>query len=247
MTGPTDFTYSSAGAEVPARLYLPPPASAPAAGVLLCAGRFRDIEGLAFLSEALAAAGYVVAATRYRGMDLFTDDEDVIAGLDHLAGLPQVDPARLGLVGHSRGGNAALRAAGQDARVRTVVALAPPIDFARYMRAMELLSPVRYQALLGAMGGPPGEQPERYHRLSALSYADRIKVPVLLLCGTQDLHAPLDHSQWMLAALQEAGNTRSRLEPLDGLGHFFERMYFGYQFDLVAGRVLAWLRETLPA
>ena len=247
MIETSDITYPSEGVAVPGRLYRPSSLPAAAAGVLLCAGRFRDISGLEFISTALARQGYVVLATMYRGMDFFTDDADVRAGLDYLAECAPVDRARLGLVGHSRGGMAALRAAAQDARVSSVVALAPPTDFVSYIRAMELLSPARYAGLARSMGGTPDEQPERYRQLSALSYADRIKVPVLLVCGNQDLHAPLDHSQWMLDALTRAGNTRCRLEVLDGVGHFFERMYFGYQFEQVAALTAAWLSDTLPA
>jgi dipeptidyl aminopeptidase/acylaminoacyl peptidase len=243
----SDVTYPSDGAVVPGRLYRPNRPPQAAAGILLCAGRFRDISGLEFISTALAGQGYVVLATQYRGMDLFTDDADVRAGLDYLSACPPVDPARLGLVGHSRGGMASLRVAAQDERVRTVVALAPPTDFVSYIRAMALLSPARYAGLVRSMGGTPDEQPERYQRLSALSYAGQIRAPVLLVCGNQDLHAPLDHSQWMLDALTQAGNTRCRLEALDGVGHFFERMYFGYQFDQVAALTAGWLNDTLPA
>jgi len=243
----SDITYPCDGVDVPGRLYRPGSPPAAAAGILLCAGRFRDIDGLEFIATALANQGYAVVATQYRGMDLFTDDDDVRAGLDYLSACAPVDPARLGLVGHSRGGMASLRAAAQDDRVRTVVALAPPTDFVSYIRAMELLSPARYAGLVRSMGGPPDEQPERYRQLSALAYAGQIKAPVLLVCGNQDLHAPLDHSQWMHAALVQAGNTRCRLEVLDGVGHFFERMYFGYQFDQVAALTAGWLNDTLPA
>jgi dipeptidyl aminopeptidase/acylaminoacyl peptidase len=182
----------------------------------------------------------------YRGMDFFTDDEDARAGLDFLTTLAQTHSSPLGIVGHSRGGMTALRTAAQDDRVRVVVALAPPTDFDSYVRAMQLLSPTRYTGMVGSMGGTPDEQPERYRKLSAMEYAGRIHIPVLLVCGTQDLHAPLEHSQRMYEALRAAGNTTSQLEILDGVGHFFERMYFGYQFDKVAELTLNWVSRTLP-
>lgn len=240
----TEVTYPSEGAVVPARLYRLETAT-PARGILLCAGRFRDISGLEFLSSALAARGYVVLATMYRGMDFFTDDADARAGLDYLTTLPDVDGEWLGVAGHSRGGMAALRTAAQDGRVRSVVALAPPTDFVSYVRAMELLSPNRYAGMIASMGGTPEEQPERYRQLSALNFADRILVPTLLVCGTQDLHAPLDHSKWMHDAILKVGNPDCRLETLDGVGHFFEKMYFGYQFDQVAALTTDWFARTL--
>jgi dipeptidyl aminopeptidase/acylaminoacyl peptidase len=242
MSDTQDLTYTCDGAPVPARLYRGAEAGP---GVLLCAGRFRNIDGLALLAEALARHGYTVLATSYRGMDFFTDDDDARAGLDYLQAQPGVDAARLAVVGHSRGGMCALRTAAKDERVRSVVALAPPTDFVSYMRAMELLSPMRYQGLLHGLGGPPEAQPERYRQISAISYADRVRVPVLFVVGTQDLHAPVDHSKWMHDAILKAGNPNCRLETLDGVGHFFERMYFGYEHERVAGLTVNWLADTL--
>ena len=240
-----EVSYPSGQSVVPARLYRH--GAACGAGIVVCAGRLRDIDGLDFLSRALAEAGYVVLAIRYRGMDFDTDDADALAGLDYLQSLQGITATRpLGVAGHSRGGMTALRLAAQDSRVRSVVALAPPTDMTRYMRAMELLSPARYSALAGTMGTPE-ERPDRYRRLSALRYADAIRVPVLLVCGTQDLHAPLDHSQWMKDALTAGGNQRVRLEVLDGVGHFFERMYFGYEFDRVSRLTVDWFASTLAS
>ena len=244
MSEPVEISYRSDGAKVPARVYGAGSATG-APGVLLCPGRFRDIDGLGFLSQALAARGHVVLATRYRGMDFFTDDADVAAGLDHLAGLAEVDPARLAIVGHSRGGMAALRGAAKDGRVRSLVALAPPTEFSSYVKAMEFLSPQRYQGMIASMGGTEEAEPARYAEISALGYAERIKVPVLLVCGTQDLHAPLEHSQWMCEALVAAGSAGCRLEVLEGVGHFFEKMYEGYQFDRIAELSAEWLGRTL--
>jgi dipeptidyl aminopeptidase/acylaminoacyl peptidase len=242
----TEMTYIAAGFAITARLYRPEQAGARPA-ILLCPGRLRDISGLEFLSTALAARGYIVLATTYRGMDFFSDDADARAGLDYLAALPEVDSRRLGIVGHSRGGMTGLRTAAQDERVRALVALAPPTEFTSYVRAMALLSPMRYEKMIESMGGTPEAQPERYRQISALSYAAQIHCPVLLVCGTQDLHAPIDHSKWMYEALVEAGNTHCRLEILEGVGHFFEKMYFGYQFEQVAELTAAWFDRTLLA
>lgn len=234
-------TYTAGGAEVPAWIY---ESSRVRGGVLLCPGRLRELEGLEFLARELVDRGYMVLAIRYRGMEFYTDDDDALAAFDVLdSQLPR--GARMGIVGHSRGGMTALRVAARDPRVRTVVSLAPPTDFTRYVRAMDVLSPLRYAGMVASMGGTPDELPERYRALSAISYAERIQVPVLLVCGTQDLHSPLDHSQWMLERLRAAGNTESRLEVLDGVGHFFERMYSGYVFDEVRALTGSWIDATL--
>jgi dipeptidyl aminopeptidase/acylaminoacyl peptidase len=244
-TREADLTYACDGQTVAARVWRPSPGEGTAPAVLLCPGRLREIEGLAFLAGALAARGMVVLATRYRGMDMRTDDRDCIAGLDRLANLPEVDAARIAMVGHSRGAMASLRVAGKDARVRSVVALQPVTDLGGYVAATRDYSPIRYARLVESLGGSPEEQPDTYVQLSTLTFADRIGVPVLLVAGTMDLHSPPDHSVWMHQALRAAGNEDVHLEVLEGVGHFFERMYFGYEHAKIIDLTVGWLERTV--
>src|SRR5918995_1182885 len=102
-TVPEDTSYTSEGHYVPARLFTPADGTDQKPGVLLCPGRLREIDGLAFIAEALNDAGMVVLATAYRGMDMRPDDQDCLDGLEYLASLNEVDKERLAIVGHSRG------------------------------------------------------------------------------------------------------------------------------------------------
>jgi dipeptidyl aminopeptidase/acylaminoacyl peptidase len=240
-----DTSYESQGASVPARLFRPPGGAAKAPGVLLCPGRLREIDGLEFLAHALTERGMVVLATAYRGMDMRPDDQDCLDGLEFLSGLPGVDASRLTIVGHSRGAMASLRMAAKTDRLNAVVALQPVADLSAYVLATRAYAPTRYQALCRGMGETPEAVAEAYRPLSAIHYADRIRVPVLLVAGTQDLHSPLDESVRMRDALVGAGNADVQLEVLDGVGHFFEKMYSGYQHADVVARVLAWLGPRL--
>jgi uncharacterized protein len=79
----------------------------------------------------LARAGYGVLLFDARGhgqsagraMDFgWFGDADIAAALDYLAGRPDVDPARLALVGFSMGAEEAVGAAAGDTRIRGVVA-----------------------------------------------------------------------------------------------------------------------------
>lgn len=240
-----EVTYQSDDQEVPARMSLPPQLEGTGPGVLLCAGRLREIEGLSFLAEALAIRGMVVLASRYRGMDMRTDDRDCIAGLDYLTAVPEVDPTRIAMAGHSRGAMASLRVAAKDQRVRSVVALQPVSDLGRYVKATRDYAPIRYERLAESLGGSPEEHPETYEELSAVTFADRIRVPVLLVAGTMDLHSPMEHSMWMHEALVAAGNEDVHLEVLEGVGHFFERMYSGFVHDTITDLTTTWLERTL--
>jgi dipeptidyl aminopeptidase/acylaminoacyl peptidase len=240
-----DASYTSDRHAVPARLFRPADGGNKAPGVLLCPGRLREIEGLEFLARAMAEQGMVVLATQYRGMDMRPDDQDCLDGLDHLSRLPDVDSRRLSIVGHSRGAMAGLRVASRTDRLAAVVALQPVADLSAYVLATRSYAPSRYEALCRGMGETPEAVAEAYRPLSAIHYADRIRIPVLLLAGTQDLHAPVDESLRMRDALVAAGNHDVHLEVLDGVGHFFEKMYSGYQHADVIARVLGWLAPRL--
>jgi dipeptidyl aminopeptidase/acylaminoacyl peptidase len=240
-----DTTYTSEGHRVPARLFRPVGGPQHAPGLLLCPGRLREIDGLEFLAQAIAAEGMVVLATAYRGMDMRPDDQDCLDGLEHLSRLSGVDPARLAIVGHSRGAMASLRVAARTERLSAAVALQPVADLSAYVLATRAYAPTRYEALCRGMGETPEAVAEAYRPLSAIHYADTIRVPVLLVAGTQDLHSPMDESLRLRDALVAAGNRDVHLEVLDGVGHFFEKMYSGYQHADVVARVLAWLTPRM--
>ncbi|WP_022885493.1 alpha/beta hydrolase family protein [Glaciibacter superstes] len=241
-----NLTIPVGGTPMDAELTLPDGGDALAA-VVLCPGLTRDIAGLAFLRDALVADGRAVLAIRYRGMDLLDDDEDVQAAIDQLASHERVDASRIALVGHSRGSMVSLRMAATDARVAAVAAIHPVTDFLGYVRASRDYAPVRYAALVSRFGdADPFADPAPYERYAALNYADRITAPVLLIAGTTDLHSPLHHSQLMNAALIAAGNTATRLEIMEGSGHFFERYYLDDCRNEIAALVTEWLASAVP-
>ncbi len=244
----TPLTFTSEGTPVQAILYQPREITGRLHALVLSPGRLRNIKGLEWLSRPLAEQGYVVLAQRYRDGDVryqLRDVEDIRHAIFYLQGLAYVDPGRIGIIGHSRGGSASLRAAAKDLRVRSTVALSPPTDLARYVQGLREYAPSRYALMLKAFGGTPEEAPEYYHAVSSVKYAGQIKTPVLLIHGRDDLVAPHDHSQWMYDALVKAGNAWVKLELLPGLGHAFEQGFQGYRFDKVVELVSRWFAETM--
>lgn len=242
------LTFLSEGEPVEAILYKPRESAGKRPALVLSPARLRNIKGLEWLSRSLAERGYVVLAQRYREGDVryqLRDVDDIRHAISYLESFTDVDAGRLGIIGHSRGASASLRAAAKDLRVRSTVALSPPTDHARYMRGVREYAPSRYAVMLKAYGGSPEETPDYYHAISAVNYAAQIKTPVLLVHGTGDLLAPHDHSQWMYDALVKAGNPRVKIELLPGLGHWFEDGYGGYRFERVSELVSQWFAETL--
>lgn len=232
--------------KLPAVVYRPA-ISTPAPGIVLGPGGLGqgNIQEMGWLARALLARGHVVVIISYRAAYPGDDDRDFGLGLDLLETLPEVDRRRIALVGDSRGGMSALRAAALDPRVRAVVGLAPPCDMAHNVRNTVLYAPMRHRAQITMMGAEPDERPELYERVQAISYADRIKVPVLLVHGLFDMHAPPEMSIWMERALRRAGNNRVRVELLEGLGHFWERQHIGNERHRVADIVCDWVVDTL--
>jgi hypothetical protein len=89
--------------------------------------------------EPLAQTGIVVMCPSWRGENdnpgryemFYGEVDDALAALDHLAGLPYVDPARLYVVGHNTGGTLAMLIAEAPSRARAVFALGGPTNVER--------------------------------------------------------------------------------------------------------------------
>ncbi len=64
-------------------------------------------------------------------MTVFRLSEDVVAALDYLCTREDIDPGRIGVLGHSMGGSASILAASRDERIRAVVSCAAPADTVR--------------------------------------------------------------------------------------------------------------------
>ncbi|GAC1450063.1 MAG: Dot/Icm type IV secretion system effector CoxH3 [Ktedonobacterales bacterium] len=87
------------------------------------------------LATALAAAGVVALRFNFRGVggsqgqqtDGRLEPLDVAGAVEYVLALPRVDATKLCLLGHAFGAYVALTYAAYDPRVRTVVAVSPPV------------------------------------------------------------------------------------------------------------------------
>ncbi len=134
--------------------------------------------------------------------------EDIEAALDWLARQPEVDAARLGIIGHSVGAGAALLAASRRPSLRAVVSLAAFAHPATMMR--------RWLAAKGIPYWPLGAYILAYvqrvigHRFDAIAPVHtiaRVASPVLLVHGLEDETVPLADAEALLAA-GRAGQVR---------------------------------------
>ena len=229
----------------PAQLYRPDaPGKHPAIIVAPGGTQQGEIPAYDWIASRLAGAGYFALTVTYRSKNSIEGPQDIAAGLAWLEAQADVDHSRVSIFGHSRGGLSALRAAADNQRLRSVVSLAAPTDIPQYVRSVESFAPSRYRDIIEWIGGTPAELPERYAILRGLSYADRIRQPVLLIQGTLDMVTPLDHALWMERALKDAGNQNVRVEMIPRMGHFCEQTGQGYLFDRVAALAIQWFTET---
>jgi dipeptidyl aminopeptidase/acylaminoacyl peptidase len=247
----TDVNYKSEDGTVASRLYRLKDLRGRAPAILVLPGRGRDFSGLEWLIKPLAQSGYVVMAIGYRGIPVryyLKDVEDARNGITHLETLPYVDPARIGIFGHSRGGMAALMtAASGDKRVRTVVSASAPTDHFKSVEEKKF-SAAHYPDRMRTREKPPDEDPEYYRSISAIYHASKMReTPIFLIHGASDFLCFVDHSLNMYGALKVAGNRQARIEVMPGAGHFFERGFGGYLFDEVTKLVIPWFDQTLKS
>lgn len=237
-----------AGDEVvlPGRVFRPLATGRRPGVVVAPGGQTRgSFEATEWLSVRLAAAGYTALSMTWRASCPLHDPRDVALALDWLGQDPRVDARELAIAGHSRGAMSALRAAAGEPRVRAVIAMGTPWDLAYNVRSFATYAPQREAILVEWLGGRPDDVPELYATVSAVTYADRIRQPVLLIHGTSDMTPPVHQVAWIERALREAGNAQVQVELIPGMGHHFELGVQGYQFDRVARLVSTWLAAVL--
>jgi acetyl esterase/lipase len=225
------ITYPAAdGVMIPAYLTLPPGAESakglPAIVLPHGGPSARDAWGFDWLAQFYALSGYAVLQPNFRGSSGYGDAwfekngfkswelaiGDVLAGGRWLVSQGIADPARLGIVGWSYGGYAALQSAVVDPAVfKAVVAIAPVTDLVALKEQYRHWT--NYQLASDFIGEGP-----HLREGSPADHADRIKVPVLLFHGGFDANVSIEESRVMCSRLTAAGG-RCELVTWDDLDH----------------------------
>ncbi|MGP8032774.1 MAG: alpha/beta hydrolase family protein [Steroidobacteraceae bacterium] len=226
-------TYSAAdGTQIPGYLTLPPGAQSvkglPAIVMPHGGPDSRDVWGFDWLAQFFANRGFAVLQPNFRGSWGYGERWFVHNGFrswkvaigDVLDGgrwlvKEGVDPGKLGIVGWSYGGYAALQSAVEDpALFKAVVAIAPVTDLNLLKEEHRRWSDYEY------ISEYVGEGPH-VHEGSPAQHGDRFRAPVLLFHGTMDRNVNFEQSQRMESALKSAG-ARVTLVTFDALDHQLE-------------------------
>lgn len=127
---------------------------------------------------------------------------DILTGIDLLITEGVADPDRLGIAGGSHGGFVSAWAVGQTDRFRAALVLAGVTDWGMLAATGEY---GQFEAALGGSTGWCGVGPHPHDAVSPISFASRVRTPVLILHGAEDTNVPLGQAVYFHRALRHFG------------------------------------------
>jgi dipeptidyl aminopeptidase/acylaminoacyl peptidase len=214
--------------------------------VVVCSGGIGTgmFEVMEWIGRSLQRAGILAVTISWRGSSPEFDVGDASLAADWLASQNDVDPNRIAIFGISRGGNAALRAAALDPRFKLVVTFGAVTNFLQMMEGLALYAPGRRKMLVNWLGDPETHR-DFYERVQAISFADRIKCPVLMVHGQHDMLSPPEQSIRMCEAMKHAGNPYVQLHTVPMMGHYGDMVPNTYGFDQLSEIIVPYIQKNL--
>ena len=127
---------------------------------------------------------------------------DILEGIDMLVAAGVADPDRLGITGPSHGGFMTAWAVGQTDRFKAALMNAGISDWGTIAGTGE------YGAMDGVLAGSfgwEGTGPHPHDRVSPISFASKVRTPVLIVHGEDDTNVPLAQAIYFHRALSRYG------------------------------------------
>lgn len=197
--------------------------------------------------------------------------DDIAAAVAYLRTRPEIDAARIALVGHSEGGMIAPMVAAEDPRLAAIVLMAGPAyrgrDIIAYqvengVRGDPAVAPAARDSVIGAQralfDSTTARQPWMRFFLDydPLPTLRRVRQPVLILQGATDNQIREEEARILDRTLRAAGNARVALRVFPELNHLFlhdpsghpsgyVRLKDGRVGSEVLGTLADWLVATL--
>ena len=166
------------------------------------------------------------------------DWTDIVSGIDLLVEQGVADPDRLGIGGWSHGGFMAAWAVGQTDRFRAALVGAGISDWGMQVATGECGA---WEAGLGGSSGWEGIGPHPHDRTSPISFASKVRTPVLILHGENDTNVPVGQAEYFHRALRRFG-VKHEFVVYPREGHSIEER--NHQLDLLR-RTRAWFDRWL--
>jgi len=162
--------------------------------------------------------------------------DDIRAAVSWLRSRPEIDPARIGLVGHSEGGTIAPMVAASDSAIAGVVILGGTVSKGRDIITFQ------QRFVVDSMAHLMGQQREaalaEYARTldsaatatpwwkffldyDGTATARRVRAPVLILHGEKDYQVPVAEAEKTASAVRGGGNRDVSVRVFPGANHLF--------------------------
>lgn len=169
-----------------------------------------DQQTLAYLAY-LAAQGYVVMASQYRGniysdgIDEFggEDVKDVLALMDIAKNLAYADNNNIGVLGYSRGGLMAYLMSNHTDKIKALAVVGAPTDV---FQTCQERPEMYHEVLLPLVGDSIGNRMDYIDR-SPVYWAKAVNEPVLILHGSADTKVNIKQAEMMITVLRNNEQT----------------------------------------
>ena len=230
-----------------------PEGRGPFAGVILCHGftgnkvethflfvaMSRELERRRIASLRFDFRGSGESEGEFVDMTPSAEVSDARQALHVLAKQPEVDAARLGVIGLSLGGLVAACTAGREPAVRSVVLWAPVAETLSVLRTGDT-KPQGWTDIGGLKLGAGFA--EDVAKLQPVEELGRSKAPVLVLHGAADQSVPVSHGRSYVDRAKLMPGRRADIRVIEGADHTFNRVDWT---QTVIEATADWLAETL--
>lgn len=212
----------------------------------------RDAWGYHPEAQWLANRGYACVQVNFRGSTGYGKafgnaghkqwgramHTDLLDAVDHLAAQGTIDPDRVGIMGGSYGGYAALAGAAFTPEVfRCAIDMCGPANLLTLLASIPpYWKPLQH--LFHTRVGDPETERELLEERSPLNSADQIRIPVLVAQGGNDVRVKQAEAEQIVAALAERGLPHEYLL-FEDEGHGLARPENRERFYAAAERFLA--------
>lgn len=201
---------------------------------------FQSGDGTQTMADIMARQDYLTLASDYRGFGKSENDPegsrghnpnyaiDILNLIASIKNLPKADANRIGMWGHSMGGEVSLRVAEAKSNVKAIVLWAP--TSARASDNVSFYSGGRQapQANPGLEGASP------------INYLKYIQAPISLHQGSEDTEVKPEWSKELKSALEKENKTVEYFE-YEGQDHNFKNL----GWDLISERTIAFYDKYL--